>query len=87
MLEREVSTAFFIFYFFGIKNAELFLIFIRNCRTMKSAIGTIIIFFFLLIKGRANFTDTPRLRLSNFLEIILRKYFDACIGFHFLFYD
>jgi len=43
--------------FFGIKNAELFFIFIRNCRTMKNATGTVIIFF-VLTKCRANFTDS-----------------------------
>lgn len=44
MVEREVSITFFHFWFFDIKSAELFLISIKNCRTIKGATGTIISF-------------------------------------------
>jgi len=36
---------FFIFDFY--KNHRIFFIFMRNCRTMKSATRTVIVFFFL----------------------------------------
>lgn len=38
VLEHEVSLTFLLFNFFGTKNAELFLMFIKNCRAMKIAI-------------------------------------------------
>jgi len=64
----RANFANFHFGFFGIINAEIFLNFIRNCRTMKSATGTVIIFF-VLIECRANFTYSWKL-LFNLCSVV-----------------
>jgi len=62
--------------FFEIKNAELFFIFIKDCKTIKSATRTVIIVF-VSMKCRANFTDPLILkslflnRLNQFAHILM----------------